>query len=213
MSLEEKLATLDEGLRSEILSLIESEREKSIAESRKRNAENAALRKYKMAMEEFGIDNPDELKSYITKKPKMEDDTPTMKSLKAELDRMRAERDQERLFAKNKRLEADLTNAIGDKLYASKYIIKSLISDGLVDIIDGEIIYKDGETHLSIEQGIQKILNDNKESLKSNIVPGAKTTMPNSQGKGNLDSVINSNDPNAIKANFAEIAKEIGLKI
>jgi hypothetical protein len=191
--------------------LINQEKQKGIDEVSKRNKEAQSLRKYKKALEAAGLSDDDDLEDFLKGKTKT-DDSLSLKSLKAELDRVKQERDNERLSSKKKTLQAELTNAIGDKLYGSKYLINSLVSEGVVDMVDGEIVFKYGDEHVNFNDGIKRVLDDNKDALKTNITGGSKTTKFDSK-PSNIDSILKSNDPDAIKANFADIAKELGLKL
>jgi len=211
--LKEKLSKInDPTLTDAIVELVESERAKGIAEVQKRNKENQSLRKFKTMLEETGIQDEDELRELLSSKKETKTSELSLKSLKAELDRVKAERDNERLLGKKKTLEAELTNAIGDKVFGSKYLIKSLISDGVVDMVDGEMVFKyDGE-HIAFNDGVKRVLDENKDSLRTNINGGSKTIKSDAK-PSNLESIMKSNDTDAIRANFADIAKELGLKL
>lgn len=201
-------------LTAAIAELIQAERQKGIEEVGKRNKEAQNLRKYKKALESAGLTEEDNLEDFIKNKmkPSKEEESLTLKSLKAELDRVKQERDAERLSSKKKSIQSELTNALGDKLYGSKYLINNLINDGTFDVIDGEMVYKNGDEHLSFNDGVTKVLNDNKDMLKTNMNGGAGSKKPDAK-LSSLDNILKSGDRNAIKANFAEIAQELGLKV
>ena len=201
-------------LTAAIAELIQAERQKGIEEVGKRNKEAQNLRKYKKALESAGLTEEDNLEDFIKNKmkPSKEEESLTLKSLKAELDRVKQERDAERLSSKKKGIQSELTNALGDKLYGSKYLINNLINDGTFDVIDGEMVYKNGDEHLSFNDGVTKVLNDNKDMLKTNMNGGAGSKKPDAK-LSSLDNILKSGDRNAIKANFAEIAQELGLKV
>lgn len=220
MTLEElkrELESLGKGnLLEAVTELLNVEKERGVSEVQKRNREAQNLRKYKQLLEEAGYDVTDEeaLREHLKgKKETNQSDNLTLKSIKAELDRVKAERDSERLNAKRKNIQAELTNAIGDKLYGSKYLINSLISEGVVDIVDNEIIFKQGDEHIDFASGVKKILDDHKDMLKTNQTPGSKTTGSSSNTSKNVTQILASNDGVAIKANLSEIAKELGLKL
>jgi hypothetical protein len=206
----EKIGKTD--LMEGIAELISQERNRGIDEVSKRNKEAQNLRKYKLALEAAGLNEGDDLTEFLSKKTTTKDDSISLKSLKAELDRVKAERDNERLSGKKKTLEAELTNAFGDKVYGSKYLIKDLIANGSVDQIDGEIVFKSGDEHISFAEGIQKVLDNNKDMLRTNQTAGSKTTKSDVK-VGSLDSIMRSGNTDSIKANFNDIAKELGLKI
>ena len=201
-------------LTAAIAELIQAERQRGIEEVGKRNKEAQNLRKYKKALESAGLTEEDNLEDFIKNKmkPSKEEESLTLKSLKAELDRVKQERDAERLSSKKKSIQSELTNALGDKLYGSKYLINNLINDGTFDVIDGEMVYKNGDEHLSFNDGVTKVLNDNKDMLKTNMNGGAGSKKPDAK-LSSLDNILKSGDRNAIKANFAEIAQELGLKV
>lgn len=215
MTLDEMKTELEKIGKPEIMEsiaeLINNEKARGIDEVSKRNKEAQSLRKYKLALEAAGLTENDNLEDFLSKKTS-KDESLSLKSLKQELDRVKAERDNERLFSKKKTIEAELTNAIGDKVYGAKYLIKDLIGSGSVDVIDGEIIFKHGDEHLSFNDGVQRVLEGNKDMLKANQAAGSKTTKSDAK-PGSLDSIIKSGDSDAIKANFTDIAKELGLKI
>lgn len=214
--LKEKLNKLnDPDLESGLMELIDSERQRGIAEVSKRNKENQTLRqKYKSIFEEAGVENEDELREFINGKrmKSTEDNSLSLKSINNELNRVKTELSNERLKTKQSELDKALTTAIGDKVFGSRYLIKSLISDNIVDKIDGEIVFKFGDEHVSFDQGVQRVLDDNKDALRTNIAGGSKTTKSASK-VSDINSIIQANDPDTVKANFAEIAKELKLKV
>jgi hypothetical protein len=212
-----KLEASDEGKETfeAILDLINAEKEKGIFESSKRNKEAQSLRKYKQILEETGYDISDEenLKDSLSRKShnKNSDDALTLKSLQARLDKAEKERDAERLNSKRKTIQAELTNAIGDKVYGAKFLISSLISDGSVDIVNDEVVFKHGDELLSFQDGVKRTLEENKEMLKTTQSGGSKTNQ--SRTDKNIEAILASKDPSLINSNLSEIAKATGLVI
>jgi hypothetical protein len=200
-----------------IIELINQEKEKGVSEVQKRNKEAQNLRKYKIALEAAGLTEDDDISEFLSGKTKRTDksdsDNLTLKSLKAELDRVKQERDAERLNGKKKTLQAELTNALGDKVYGSKYLINSLISDGSFDVVDGEVVFKNGDEHLSFQDGVKHVLDSNKDLLKTSQAGGTKSTGSAGKVSKDIGAILNSNDPELIKNNLAEAAAALGLKI
>ncbi len=108
-----------------------------------------------------------------------------------------------------------LTEALGDKLKGSKYVIKDLINEGRVKLIDGEVMFADGEDVVLFDKGVEGVLSSN-EDLIVNVQHGGgnttKTTTKTTTDIGLSRDSINNMSPEDLKANIAEIKKMAGVR-
>ena len=231
-SLEEIKADL-EGLKKpelmeDLLALINEEKERGIDSHRKANREAENLRKYKKSFEALGLsqdDNLDEfVSSLIDKSSRTESNSSsslTLKSLNEQISRITKERDSERqksqeyqAKAKSKTISAKLVGTLSDKVYGADLLVRSLISDGTVDLDDNDnVVFKMNDETLSYETGINKLLEQRKDIVKSNQTGGAGTKVGNAYQNTNIESILKSNDKSAIKNNLKEVAGALGLKL
>ncbi len=200
---------------SDFESLINDEKTKGVETHKKANREAQNLRKFKTAMESLGLSDPDNLDVFtadvIKKMNKKEDgaSTLTVKALKqdfeSKLGKLTSMLENERNDAKFSKLTAKLTNEFGDKVVGAKYFIQSLISDKKVNLVDGEVVFElDGET-LPFKDGSAKILDMNKDILKTSITKGSSTNPSHNEPDGDVERIMNSGDATLISQNLDKI--------
>lgn len=215
--LKAQIEKLENGsqLMEAITELINIEKTKGITEKNKVNNEAANLRKFKKAMESLGYDGSADLDQFtadiLSKKDKNDQaDSVTLKVLNDKLRAYEQKLADSEMKAKHSTLSAKLTQALNDKLYGSNYVIKSLIQDGVVDLDGENVVFKYGDDVLDFNNGIKKVLESNKDIVKStqNSGTGGKnqpTVNPD------IDQIIKSGDKDAIRANLAAIKQQIGI--
>jgi len=110
-------------------------------------------------------------------------------------------------------MNAELTNKLSEtlssKVYGSKHLIKTLIDSGRVEKIDGDILFKDGDEYLSYDKGIDRILEENAEDLKSNQKPGNETISK----QHNITKKLEDLSVKDVMNDIDNIAKEMGISI
>lgn len=202
-----------------ITTLINDEKSKGIAAHQKVNRESQALRKYKKALEALGADEDTDLDAFTSEllekknaKPD-EDNKLTLKTLQNQLATMQKALEDEKGKAKRSVLSEKLTQALGDKVYGSQYVIKSLIDDGMVSLVEGKVQFKINDQQLEFNDGIKAFLDSNKDIVKSTQTPGAGSIKTDAGIPTNINEIMNSGDRSKIAANIQEIAKATGLKI
>lgn len=160
----------------------------------------------------------------------------SFKQEKTIIDQTKSEKDQ--LIERIKRLEAEdaerktqsekikreneintiknkLTETIGDKLKGSKYIIKDLINEGHVKLVDGEVMFVNGDEVMLYDKGIQSVLEANADLVVNNQIPGINTTKTkvNGQPQQSLSlEQINKMGPDELRTHMAEIKKMAGVR-
>jgi len=102
-------------------------------------------------------------------------------------------------------LKTKLDEALGKKLKASKYVVNDLINNKSVAVIDGEVVFKDGDDIVLFSDGIKGVLKDNEELLLSDQNPGSNSS--NYKGKSNNTSKLSVAEIN--KMSPAELQKHI----
>jgi len=211
MTLEEILKAVEqldnaEELREAIIETIETERDRGITATRKKDKD---VLKLKATLKDLGYDKKefDGLDSFVESTRKIKEDSTksklTINSLSERVEdlinSLKTEREAKTQIekqAKSKTLEAELTSAIGDKFYGSKYLIKDIIYSGSVDIDnDGSVFFKQGDNVLSFSKGIETIMDKNKDMLKLSQSGGSGdkggTTDSTTLMEGSADEVLN----------------------
>ncbi len=210
------LETVKPELIEDIMELIQIERDKGITEKSKVNREAENLRKYKKAVEALGYTKETDLDMFtaelISKKtPVDKTDSLTIKAMNDKIKNMEAELNNERNAVKVSKLSEKLNNALSDKLYGHQYVVKNLINEGQVDLVNGEVVFKNNDEIIDFKTGIENFIQNNKDMLKTVQTPGTgtvnKTTVPN-----NIDQIIHSGDMNLIRQNKDKIFESYGLK-
>jgi len=74
------------------------------------------------------------------------------------------------------KITTKLTKSIGAKIYGSEYLIKDLINEGKVDVVDNSVVFKDGDTITTFDTGVKNLLEAHKENLKVDQNPGSSST-------------------------------------
>ena len=107
------------------------------------------------------------------------------------------------------KISSKLNDSISDKIYGSKYVIESLINSGRVDMVDGDILFKNGDDFISFDKGIESVLEENKDMLKVNQKSGANT----SQGAHQQNKDLSELSVSDVLANIDNITKDMGIAI
>lgn len=212
MTLEEILSKVeDETIKNAIVDVVNSEKEKGIQSYRKKDTE---VLKYKNALKTMGYDHEkySDVDEFINTKKLVEEKATksemTIQSLNEKLieieANLQAERDKvvrKEQEAKTNYLTSELTKTIGDKFYGSQYMIKTLITDGVVDVQNNKVVFKDGDNILGFDEGVKKLEETNKDILKVNQKTGSGDNGGNPIIPTNTDTVENA------------IRKEMGLPL
>ncbi len=177
----------------------------------------------KLGYDKDSYENPDDFVTKFKEKSESTDGaTDALQLLQARLDKLETEKNAEteraevlKATADRNTIETKLRDAIDDKLKGSKLIIKDLISEKQVKLVDGEVVFVNGDGVMLFEDGIAKVLADNEDLLKAEIRPGAGSTSKvlkeQSTNKLSMES-INKMTPEQIKVHMAEIKKLAGMR-
>jgi len=179
MTLEEILSKLEsEDLKESIVSLINDEKERGITATRKKDKENLKL---KTDLKDLGWDKDeyptfDEFKESRSDIKKTATDSKLtiatlndkLNSLTDELVNERVEAKRIKRVSKENKLSAELTSKISGSFFGAEYLIKTLISDGKVDLDEttGAVFFKNGDEVIPFDKGLETLKNDNKDMLK-----------------------------------------------
>lgn len=200
----------DPQILEDIVDSINAEKEKGISEKSKANKEAQNLRKFKTAVEAIGYGDSDDLDSFVSsiikvKNKKPEENTLTLKTLNEQIESLKTELNSARNKSKHDKIKAKLTEALSDKILGSKYIVDSLVSSNSVDIDGDDVIFKYDGSVVSFQEGIKKVMEDNKDLIKSSLKNGNQTTQGVSHTPTDVSSVLQSNDPTVIKQNIDKV--------
>lgn len=204
----------------EIVGVVEAEKTKGIESYRRKDQE---VLKFKNALKELGYDSEKyaDVSEFIGT-VKKKDESLTKKELTiSELNnklldletKWSAERESAKQIAekanRNKML-AELTSNIGDKLKGSKYIIESLINNGRVTVVEDRVAFKDGESIVDFNTGIQKVLEENKDLLIVSQKTGSESKKVDSKVEdlGDLSKMSVAE----VRANIDAVRSKLGLK-
>lgn len=179
MTLEEILAQIEsDDLKEAIVGKIEEEKMRGKEASKKKDRDNLKL---KADLKSLGWDKDkfetiDEFRESLEAKDKANNTNKlTIAQLNDKLDALestlateRAEAELVKTRAKETKITSELTKHMGDSFFGASYLIKSLISDGRVDIdeVSDRIYFKDGDEVIDFEKGLAKLKEDNKDMLK-----------------------------------------------
>jgi len=183
MDLQEVLSSIEnEETKEAIISLVEAEKEKGISSYRKKDSE---VLKLKNTLKELGYDhekysNVDEFIEDTKKvKDKVSKSSLTIAQLNDKLNDITSQLDSEReaaanakRLAKENKLTAELTKNIGKDFIGSEYLIKDLISEGRVDLVNNEVVFKEGDDIITFDKGLVDLKEKNKGMLRTNIKSG-----------------------------------------
>ena len=219
-----KLEALENGkdLAETVVQLVESEKQRGIQETSKRNKENQHLRKFKQSLEALGYDEGVDVDMFTSdliqkvNKPVNEDNTSklTLKTLNDQIQKLTNDLQNERKVSKTKTIQAKLSQKLSDKFYGADLLIRSLVEDNKVDLENDEVIFKFGENAMNMDDGIKHLAESRKDIYKSSQIPGSKTngTGANDIPK-NINDLITKGSPEQIMANLKDIKKELNIKI
>lgn len=226
--IKEKLESIDGGteLMEGIISLVNAEKEKGISLHNKVNAEAKNLRKFKQQFEALGYDGSDDVDNFtatlINKISKPETDAESkltlkslsqqIKNLEGTLQKERERANQYQTIAKHKTITNKLADSLSNKVYGHDLLIKDLISEGKVDLVNDEIVFVENDTHIDFNTGISNLLEARKDIVKNSQVPGSNTRQPNSLVEPNINNVLQSKDKETIKANLGSIKSFLNMK-
>ena len=172
MDLEQLLSKLEnDELKDAVVGLISAEKERGVAAYRKKDSE---LVNFKGTLKSKGYD-PETMKldEWLDKIPKTEEkireSNMTIAQLNDKLNHFQSQLESERTAVKQSKIQAELTNAVGNTFYGSEYMIKSWLTDGKVDLVDGQVTYE-GK---NFREAFETIKNENKGLLRVNQAPGS----------------------------------------
>jgi hypothetical protein len=190
-TLDEVLKELSEEKADVIRTAIEAERQKGISESQKKSGEikkrmtnENVLRDY---YKELGVD-PDAdmaeqiaiLKSKLSAASKGENEKISqLEKAIATLTKKNAEAEQlaeqRRIKFSNAKITEVLTKKIGEKIYASEYVIPNLISSGSVKLTDDEqsVVFINNGLPVELDSGIDGFLKANPGIVRNTQRPGS----------------------------------------
>ena len=172
MTLEELMAKLEsDEIKEAVTSLINAEKERGLTSYRKKDQELLGL---KTSLKSKGFDpekgNLQEwLDGKIAAETRVQESSLTIAQLNDRLSEVQGQWENEKKTAKNSKIQAELTSKIGSMFYGSDYMIKSWLSDGKLDLVDGNITY-DGKP---FDSALETIKSENKGSIKVTQVPGS----------------------------------------
>lgn len=178
---------------------IEQEKQRGIAEVRKRNAENDSIRRYKIAFENLGYDGQQDLSEFTANLKSAKDSSQqlnqkemTLKELsekfnklqgdfsktQQELESERQNAVQLRTKAKQEKLKGVLIDTLKDKVYGHDFIADNLITTGKIDLDESNkpVFVNDDKTVTPYEDGIKKLLESRPDIVKNGQRPGGGST-------------------------------------
>ena len=190
MTLAELLAKLDaedlnrDELKNEITNYVKSVEEKGKQAYSKKDKE---LLKFKSALKDAGWDNEkySDVKEFVSSLKKKDEKITTsdvtiaqlnekLNELTSSLEQERAIRTEAERTAKQSKLTAELTNAIGKDFYGAEYLIKDLVRDGKVNLAeDGSVVFKNGDDIVTFDNGINQLKEQHKDMLRVDQVGGS----------------------------------------
>jgi len=210
MTLQELLVEIGEEKAVLVKEAIEAEQLKGIAKAKENNGKlskaTTELIRLKGIVENVGLDldgdtdqQIEDLKQRLTAaagKKKGEPDPEVAKLGKelASLKKLLADKDAEATEAKQKltnaKLTERLTKALGDKVVAHDYVIKDLIRNGQVKLVDDAVLWVDGEEETDFDKGVEKFVKANPTLLKNTQKPGSGARDANAGGSHGDNSEI-----------------------
>lgn len=193
------LEALPEGKGEELInfhmSQVDSERQRGIAETSKRNKENESLRKFKLAFEnlgyqpeqdltEFTMDLKSEKEQVQTKDVTLKDLQSQFQKLNTDFQKTQSELTTERQAAtelkskaKREKIRGSMVETLRDRVYGHDFLINDLIGSGKVDLDETEkvVFVKEDQTMIPMEDGIKQLLESRPDIVKNAQKPGASS--------------------------------------
>ena len=208
-----------------VVQLIEAEKQRGIKEVNKRNSENQNLRKFKQAIDALGYDGESDLdgftSSLVDLRSQANDkgsNSLTLKSLNGQIAKLTTALNNEQQLrrraensSKHEKINAELTSRLSDKVYGADLLVKSLISENKVDLIDNKIVFKDGDIALSMDDGIKTLLDERKDIVRNSQPSGGGSHGGGKPVNSNIKAIMNSGDKALIRQNIDAIRSELGL--
>lgn len=209
-----------------IVNAIEGEKQRGISEVNKRNAENAKLRKFKQSMEALGYDGEADLdeftSSLVDLRSQVNDkgnNSLTLKSLNSQIAKLTKDLETEkslRLTAENKskveKINSQLLSTLQNKVYGADLLVKSLVAENKVDLLDNQVVFKDGDSVVNMDEGIKNLLETRKDIVRNTQSPGSNSHGTSNAVNPSIQAIMQSGDRNLIRQNIDAIRAELGLK-
>lgn len=204
-------------------SSVNSEKEKWSTEHKNKNKENQqlkdSLKGLKTLLTDLGWEDSsdpkefiDSLKQKVSGKEELEagaskEVQALRKSLEKIQNDLKTEQEQRSSLQKQnkiKTLESTLTSKMAD-LIGHNFVIKSWIADNAVDLDEnGEVVFKDGDETVKLDDGIKKFVSDHPELRKNSQVPGS-----GSRPNGNSNSKVKYTKEQVDSMSGEEAAQDI----
>lgn len=193
------LEALPEGAGEELinfhLSQVDSERQRGITETSKRNKENESLRKFKLAFENLGYDGETDLTEFTmnlkTEKEQVETKDVTLKDLQSQLQKLtgdfqktqteltteRQTATELKTKAKREKIRGTMIGTLQDRVYGSDFLINDLIGSGKVDLDENEkvVFVQEDQSMIPMDDGIKALLEARPDIVKNTQKPGASS--------------------------------------
>jgi len=226
MTVEELLKTITgdsaESIKEEIVNLINIEKEKGIASYNKKDKE---VMKFKNALKEIGYDSTkyDTIESFLStykdeqtqRENASSEEKITINSLNEKimnlsntLEKEAQEKTALKLKSDKEMMTNKLTQAIGEKVYGSKFLIESLILNGTVSMQDDNIVWGSGDSAVDLETGVNSFLENNKDIVKSPQNGGSGTPPTGSKEVKDFSEM----SVDEASANIEELKEHYGIK-
>lgn len=186
------------------------------------------IKKFEDILATLGIDKSDDttIKEYAEKfkqeREKIDESKTENQKLMEKIERLETlerEREEEATKLKTENDRSKITEKL-NKALEGKFMdvdskIKVLLYEDALKVVDGDILWKDGESTKSFDKGLESFLKANEKLLLSNQNPGLKTVKPKTAGASDSSLTleeINKMTPEQIKENLAAIKKAAGSR-
>jgi len=180
------------------MAMVQAEREKGINSRHEANSEAKGLRRFKIALEKLGYNaeedgDLDEWVSDIVNKmadvgksstqkdsqlselqSQLKKLTKQFQTTQEELGNEKKTRAEVETKAKQRTIQNKLQKVLNDEFYGADFLIKSLISDGVVDLDENENpVFKQGDQTLNLDKGVEWLRQTNADARKNGQKPGS----------------------------------------
>jgi hypothetical protein len=169
-----------------------------IKKRKKANEEAASLKKFKSAFESLGYDGESDLDDFIgtitdtiegnniKSTSELTDLEKRLKKLQRDfeqsqnlLNEERKSRTELEKINKNKTIESTLLPKLDKELYGARDKIKVMLYEGIVDMDEsGDIVFKNGDDSMGLDDGVKWIIENNKENRRDYQQPGSGSKPP-----------------------------------